>query len=102
MESPRPARSAHRFGSVKVADAVAVAGHEVHVCRYREARALLRWLGGDPRGLRVLDVAARDGDWAAPARKRRARAVAPDLARAQLSRRRQLRAPAALLTNPPL
>ena len=40
MESPRPARSAHRFGSVKVADAVAVAGHEVHVCRYREAHGL--------------------------------------------------------------
>ncbi len=41
---------------MKVADAVAVAGHEVHVCRYREARTLLRWLSEDLRGLRVLDV----------------------------------------------
>ena len=49
---------------MKVADAVAVAGHEVHVCRYREARTLLRWLGEDLRGLRVLDVAAGDGYWA--------------------------------------
>ena len=53
---------------MNVADAVALAGHEVHVCRYREARTLLRWLGGDQdgdlRGLRVLDVAAGDGYWA--------------------------------------
>ena len=74
----RPVRSAHRFASVKVADAVAVAGHEVHVCRYREARTLLRWLGPengrDLRGLRVLDVAAGDGYWAAQTRKRGARA----------------------------
>jgi hypothetical protein len=34
---------------MKVADAVAVAGHEVQVCRYREARALPRWLGPDLR-----------------------------------------------------
>ena len=52
---------------MKVADAVAVAGHEVHVCRYREARTLLRWLGEDLRGLRVLDVAGGDGYSAAPA-----------------------------------
>src|SRR5438046_2050816 len=77
---------------VKVADAVALAGHEVHVCRYREARALLRWLGEDPaqdrdgdlRGLRVLDVAGGDGYWAGQARKRGARAVALDLATAKL------------------
>ena len=76
MESPRPARSAHRFASVKVADAVAVAGHEVHVCRYREARTLLRWLsdGGDLRGLRVLDVAGGDGYWAGQVRRRGAQA----------------------------
>ena len=49
---------------MKVAVAVAVAGHEVHVCRYREARTLPRWLGEDLRGLRVLDVAAGDGYWA--------------------------------------
>ena len=70
---------------VKVADAVALAGHEVHVCRYREARALLRWLGpGDLRGLRVLDVAGGDGYWAGQARKRGARAVALDLATSKL------------------
>ena len=63
---------------MKVADAVALAGHEVHVCRYREARTLLRWLGqdtgGDLRGLRVLDVAGGDGYWAGQTRKRGARA----------------------------
>jgi len=85
--------------SMKVADAVAVAGHEVHVCRYREARTLLRWLGGDLRGLRVLDVAAGDGYWAAQARKRGARAVALDLAGAKLSRGRQLSAPPALVRS---
>jgi SAM-dependent methyltransferase len=77
---------------VKVADAVALAGHEVHVCRYREARTLLRWLGQDQdedrdqdlRGLRVLDVAGGDGYWAGQARKRGARAVALDLATSKL------------------
>src|SRR6516225_3356333 len=76
--------------SMKVADAVAVTGHEVHVCRYREARTLLRWLGEDLRGLRVLDVAAGDGYWAGRTRKHGARAVALDLAGAKLSRGRQL------------
>ena len=47
------------------------------MCRYREARTLLRWLGpGDLRGLRVLDVAGGDGYWAGRARGRGARAVA--------------------------
>ena len=55
---------------MRVADAVAFAGHEVHVCRYREAGTLLRWLGEDLRGQRVLDVAGGDGYWAAQARKR--------------------------------
>ncbi len=50
---------------MKVADVVAFAGHEVHLCRYRETRTLLRWLGPDLRGLRVLDVAGGDGYWAA-------------------------------------
>ena len=77
---------------MKVADAVAVAGHEVHVCRYREARTLLRWLGEDLRGLRVLDVAGGDGYWAAQARGRGARAVALDLAGAKLRRGRRGRA----------
>src|SRR6266702_853552 len=75
---------------MKVADAVAVAGHEVHVCRYREARTLLRWLGEDLRGLRVLDVAGGDGYWAGRARGRGARAVALDLADAKLRYGRQL------------
>ena len=82
---------------MKLADAVAIAGHEVHVCRYREAHALLRWLGEDLRGLRVLDVAAGDGYWAAQARGRGARAVALDLASAKLTRGRQLSAPPALI-----
>ena len=38
---------------MNVADAVAFAGHEVHVCRRREAGTLLRWLGQDLRGLRA-------------------------------------------------
>jgi len=102
MESPRPGRLAHRFGSVKVADAVAVAGHEVHVCRYREARTLLRWLvpeNGDLSGLRVLDVAAGDGYWAGQARRRGARAVALDLDHAKLTRGSQLSAPPALVRS---
>ena len=84
---------------MRVADAVAVAGHEVHVCRYREARTLLRWLGEDLRGLRVLDVAAGDGYWAAQTRKHGARAVALDLAGAKLSRGRQLSDPPALVRS---
>ena len=72
---------------MKVADAVALAGHEVHVCRYREARTLLRWVGPeDLSGLRVLDVAGGDGYWAGQARRRGARAVALDLATTKLSR----------------
>src|SRR6202012_2399278 len=81
---------------VKVADAVALAGHEVHVCRYREAPTLLRWLGpGDLRGLRVLDVAGGDGYWAGQARKRGARAVALDLATSKLRPGRGLARPPA-------
>src|SRR6266568_1340014 len=83
--------------SMKVADAVALAGHEVHVCRYREARTLLRWLGADLRGLRVLDVAGGDGYWAGQARRRGARAVALDLATSKLSRGSQLASPPALI-----
>ncbi len=82
---------------MNIADAVAVAGHEVHVCRYREARTLLRWLGQDLRGLRVLDVAGGDGYWAGQARGRGARAVALDLAGAKLRRGRQLSGPPALI-----
>jgi SAM-dependent methyltransferase len=89
---------------VKVADAVALAGHEVHVCRYREARTLLRWLGEDRdgdlrglRGLRVLDVAGGDGYWAGQTRKRGARAVALDLATSKLRYGRRLAGSPALI-----
>src|SRR5207244_9877878 len=83
-DGTRQARSANRFAFVKVADAVALAGHEMHVCRYREARTLLRWVGPeDLSGLRVLDVAGGDGYWAGQARRRGARAVALDLAPAK-------------------
>ena len=82
---------------MNLADAVAMAGHEVHVCRYREGHTLLRWLGEDLRGLRVLDVAGGDGYWAAQARGCGARAVALDLATAKLKRGRQLSAPPALI-----
>ena len=75
---------------MNVADAVAFAGHEVHVCRRREAGTLLRWLGQDLRGLRVLDVAGGDGYWAARARRRGARAVALDISWDKLRRGREL------------
>jgi SAM-dependent methyltransferase len=71
---------------MKISDAVAFAGHEVHVCRYREAHGLLRWLGDDLRGLRVLDVAGGDGYWAGQARGRGAWAVALDLDMGKLNR----------------
>jgi SAM-dependent methyltransferase len=82
---------------MKMADAVALAGHEVHVCRYREARTLLRWLGEDLAGLRVLDVAGGDGYWAGRARGRGARAVALDLAGAKLRYGGRLTDPPALI-----
>lgn len=82
---------------MNVADAVAYVGHEVHVCRYREARTLLNWLGPDLRGLRVLDVAGGDGYWAAQARRRGAHAVALDLAGDKLRRGAGLAAPPALI-----
>jgi SAM-dependent methyltransferase len=82
---------------MKVTDAVAFAGHQVHVCRPREAGTLLRWLGPDLRGLRVLDVAGGDGYWAARARRRGAWAVALDISAAKLQRGRELTAPPALV-----
>jgi ubiquinone/menaquinone biosynthesis C-methylase UbiE len=75
---------------MNVTDAVAFAGHQVHVCRYREAGALLRWLGPDLHGLRVLDVAGGDGYWAGQARKRGADAVNIDIAGQKLLRGAQL------------
>jgi SAM-dependent methyltransferase len=82
---------------MKVADAVAFAGHEVHVCRYREAHGLLRWLGDDLRGLRVLDVAGGDGYWVGQARGRGAWAVALDLDAGKLRRGSQLKNPPGLV-----
>lgn len=78
-------------------NAVAFAGHQVHFCRYREAGTLLRWLGGDLRGQRVLDVAGGDGYWAAQARKRGAYAVSIDLARTKMLHGRRLASAPALL-----
>lgn len=69
---------------MRLADAVAFAGHQVHLCRYREAGTLLRWLGGDLGGMAVLDVAGGDGYWAGQARRRGARAVCIDLSRAKM------------------
>src|SRR5256885_14523650 len=90
--TPQPVR-ANRFCGMKMADAVALAGHEVHVCRYREARTLLRWLGEDLDGLRVLDVAGGDGYWAGRARRRGARAGPLRPARGQPRDRRPARPP---------
>ncbi len=64
--------------------AVAYVGHQVHFCRYREAGTLLKWLGTDLRGQRVLDVAGGDGYWAGQARKRGAQAVSIDLATSKM------------------
>ncbi|MFF0518760.1 methyltransferase domain-containing protein [Actinomadura nitritigenes] len=66
---------------MKLSDVVAFMGHQVHVCRYREAGTLLSWMGRDLRGKRVLDVAGGDGYWAGRARRRGAHAVSIDLAR---------------------
>lgn len=80
-----------------IPDIVAFAGHRIHVCRYREAGVLLRWLGRDLRGQVVLDVAGGDGYWAGQARRRGARAVSVDLARGKMARGSRLRLPPALV-----
>ncbi|MBB6170101.1 SAM-dependent methyltransferase [Nocardiopsis mwathae] len=80
-----------------IPDAVAFAGHQVHVCRYREAGRLLRWLGDDLRGQTVLDIAGGDGYWAGQARRRGARAVSVDLARHKMVRGARLRHAPALV-----
>lgn len=58
---------------------------------------MLAWLGGDLRGLRVLDVAGGDGYWAAQARRRGASAVSIDLARQKMLRGARLAFAPALL-----
>ncbi len=81
-------------------NAIAYVGHQVHFCRYREAGTLIRWLGEDLRGKRVLDVAGGDGYWAGLARRRGACAVSIDLARSKMIRGRRLaHAPALLETD---
>ncbi len=82
---------------MRISEAVAFAGHQVHVCRWREAGTLLRWLGPDLTGLRVLDVAGGDGYWAGQARRRGARAVAVDIAGHKLRRGSRLAGAPALV-----
>src|SRR5215831_14539518 len=82
---------------MRLSSAIAFAGHQVHFCRYREAGTLMRWLGDDLRGQRVLDVAGGDGYWAAQARRRGAYAVSIDLARSKMVRGRQLTSAPALM-----
>ncbi|GAB3486043.1 class I SAM-dependent methyltransferase [Nocardiopsis coralliicola] len=74
-----------------ITDAVAFAGHRVHICRQREASTLLDWLGRDLRGRTVLDVAGGDGYWAGQARRRGAHALSVDLARGKMLRGARLR-----------
>jgi ubiquinone/menaquinone biosynthesis C-methylase UbiE len=78
-------------------DAIAYVGHEAHFCRWREAGTLLKWLGQDLAGQRVLDVAGGDGYWAARARRRGASAVSIDLARTKMLRGRGLAGAPALV-----
>ncbi|MFC4910486.1 class I SAM-dependent methyltransferase [Actinomadura gamaensis] len=75
---------------MKLSDVVAFVGHQVHVCRYREAGTLLDWMGTDLRGKKVLDVAGGDGYWAGQTRKRGAFAVSIDLARGKMEYGRTL------------
>jgi SAM-dependent methyltransferase len=82
---------------MKLNDAKAFVGHQVHVCRFREAGTLLRWMGEDLRGKRVLDVAGGDGYWAGQARKRGAYAVSIDLARGKMLYGRTLKHTPALI-----
>lgn len=82
---------------MKLSDVVAFMGHQVHVCRFREAGTLLRWMGPDLRGRRVLDVAGGDGYWAGRARRRGAHAVSLDLARGKMRYGQSLAAPPALV-----
>lgn len=73
-----------RLLPMRLSDVVAFMGHQVHVCRFREAGTLLRWMGTDLHGKRVLDVAGGDGYWAGLTRKRGAQAVSIDLARGKM------------------
>jgi ubiquinone/menaquinone biosynthesis C-methylase UbiE len=82
---------------MKLNDAKAFVGHQVHVCRFREAGTLLRWMGDDLTGKRVLDVAGGDGYWAGQARKRGADAVSIDLARGKMLYGRTLKHNPALI-----
>ena len=93
-----PEHSAGKYtGPVPLENTIAYVGHQVHFCRYREAGTLLKWLGDDLRGQRVLDVAGGDGYWAGQARKRGAFAVSIDLARSKMVRGARLNFAPALL-----
>ncbi len=76
--------------------ALAYAGHQVHVMRRREAGTLLAW-AGELAGRTVLDVAGGDGYWAGRAVRRGARAVCLDLARGKLEFGRRLHGRPALV-----
>ncbi|MFC5180117.1 class I SAM-dependent methyltransferase [Actinomadura harenae] len=82
---------------MKISDVVAFVGHQVHVCRYREAGTLLGWMGDDLRGRKVLDVAGGDGYWAGQTRRRGAYAVSIDLARGKMEYGKSLANPPALI-----
>lgn len=97
----RPApKTAQYHARMPFDSAIAYVGHQVHFCRYREAGTLLKWLGDDLRGQRVLDVAGGDGYWAGQARRRGAYAASVDLARPKMLRGARLAyAPALLETD---
>jgi SAM-dependent methyltransferase len=70
---------------------VAFVGHRVHLVRSREVPTLLKWLGRDLAGDRVLDVGGGDGYWAGLLRKRGATVVGLDIDRDKLERGSRLK-----------
>lgn len=70
---------------MKVADVVGYAGHQIHIARRREARALFEWLG-DLTGRGLLDVGGGDGYWAGQARRLGAIAYSIDVDARRLDR----------------
>jgi len=65
---------------------VGYVGHRVHVVRAREVTQLIRWLGPDLKGKRILDVAGGDGWWAARTRKLGAVPYSLDIAGGKVAR----------------
>jgi SAM-dependent methyltransferase len=72
-------------------EVVGYIGHRVHVVRAREVTQLIRWLGPDLTGKRVLDVAGGDGWWAGQTRKLGAIPYALDIDGGKLRRGRTYR-----------